>query len=128
MPLRTPCIPYRLLPLALGAALALAACGGGGGDDDDHVAERIDSAGRLALTDASSAQVRVLELDTDQTIASVNAQSASPVLYTSPGGRYALLTQGEATRVRLGPFANRAEADATMAKLSQAGLSGIVLP
>ena len=37
-------------------------------------------------------------------------------------------SKGEATRVRVGPFANRAEADATMNKLSRAGLSGIVLP
>lgn len=37
-------------------------------------------------------------------------------------------SKGEATRVRVGPFANRAEADATMARLTQAGLSGIVLP
>lgn len=37
-------------------------------------------------------------------------------------------SKGEATRVRVGPFASRAEADATMAKLAQAGLSGIVLP
>lgn len=37
-------------------------------------------------------------------------------------------SKGEATRVRVGPFASKAEADTTMAKLSQAGLSGIVLP
>ncbi|MDO5290490.1 MAG: hypothetical protein Q4F13_12765 [Pseudomonadota bacterium] len=92
----------RLLPLALGAALALAACGGSGGDDDDgHNAELIDSAGLLALTESGSATVRVLNLDDDSTAASVQAASAAPTLYGSPGGRYALLIQSEANQVQI---------------------------
>lgn len=36
-------------------------------------------------------------------------------------------SKGEATRVRVGPFASRAEADATLKKLSRAGVSGIIV-
>lgn len=89
----------RLLPLALGAALALAACGGDG--DDGHTPEQIDSAGLLTLTEAGSATVRVLNLDDGSTAASVQAASAAPTLYGSPGGRYTLLIQGDANRVQI---------------------------
>ena len=36
-------------------------------------------------------------------------------------------SKGEVTRVRVGPFASRAEAEAALRKLSQAGVSGIVV-
>jgi DedD protein len=36
-------------------------------------------------------------------------------------------SKGEATRVRVGPFASRAEADAALRKLARAGVSGIVV-
>lgn len=36
-------------------------------------------------------------------------------------------SKGEATRVRVGPFASRAEADAALRKLSRAGVSGIIV-
>ncbi|KZE34964.1 SPOR domain-containing protein [Crenobacter luteus] len=37
-------------------------------------------------------------------------------------------SKGEVTRVRVGPFASRAEADATLRKLAGAGVTGIVVP
>ena len=37
-------------------------------------------------------------------------------------------SKGEVTRVRMGPFASRAEADATLRRLAKAGVSGIVVP
>lgn len=90
----------RLFPLALGAALAVSACGGSGGADGDrHQAERIDSAGLLALTEAGSPSVRVLDLDAGRVSASLNAKADAPVLYGSPGGRYTLLLQDERVQV-----------------------------
>lgn len=37
-------------------------------------------------------------------------------------------SKGEVTRVRMGPFASRAEADAALRRLAKAGVSGIVVP
>lgn len=83
------------------AALALlAGCGGGldGQDDtdpghDDGDGTSIDTAGRLALTEAGSLTLRIHDLDTGSLEASHNLQNAPSALYASPGGRYAVVAQ-----------------------------------
>jgi hypothetical protein len=80
----------------LGALLCavLTACGGGGGGDGDrHENTTIDTAGRLAIAEDSATALRIYDLDSarvESTLALANPPSA---LYTSPGGRYALVFQ-----------------------------------
>lgn len=88
----------RNFPLkrALGAcafATLLAACGGGGGSEPEHEHTRIDTAGRLALSEDAGNVLRMYELD-DARVASTFALANPPsAVYASPGGRYALAVQ-----------------------------------
>ncbi len=103
MPDRTfPTASSRLLPLALAAtlALALAACGGSGGEDE-HVEERIDSAGLLALGEAGSTALRLLDLDRDAVTHTLTLAAPPSALRASPGGRYALAVQRTQDRVQV---------------------------
>lgn len=88
--------------LAVGAALALSACGGGGDNDNaGHTPERIDSAGLLALTEAGKATVRLLDLDKGSVVSSFTTTDAPAAIVTSPGGRYALAVQRLQDRVQV---------------------------
>lgn len=95
MPSQTHLHPPKLLLVAAAAAIALAGCGGGGGDDDTHEHEhtRIDTAGRLAIAESGAATLRLHDLDSGRTEASLLLANAPSAVYASPGGRYALALQ-----------------------------------
>ncbi|QTD43902.1 hypothetical protein [Ottowia testudinis] len=84
--------PRAWSALAVAAALVLAACGGSDGDAG-HAAERVDSAGLLALTEAGKTTVRLLDLDKGAVTHSLATAAAPSAIVTSPGGRYALAVQ-----------------------------------
>ena len=86
----------RLGALTVACAALLAGCGGGGGgatDTDDHAGERIDSAGRLAVLQADSANVRIWDLDEGKLAQSFALDHPPAAVYASPGGRYAIALQ-----------------------------------
>lgn len=87
------CRTSRFRSLALLAFTAVLAACGGGGSDSDHEPETIDTAGRLALAEADKPVVSVLDLDTSRMEASFTVANAPSALYTSPGGRYAVVMQ-----------------------------------
>ncbi|HVL77519.1 MAG TPA: hypothetical protein VM406_16015, partial [Noviherbaspirillum sp.] len=83
-----------LAPVLLCAAIALAACGGGGHEDGHHDdAYHIDTAGRLVIAADAAASVRVYDLDSSQVHATHTLANPASALYTSPGGRYAVVMQ-----------------------------------
>jgi len=87
----------RLRPVAssvlLLSAAMLAACGGSSGGDEPHEHTDIDTAGRLALFDTDASQLKVLDLDNSEVIASMAVDGEAPRLYASPGNRYAVAIQ-----------------------------------
>lgn len=86
----------------LAAALALTACGGGVPAEDDHEHENvfIDTAGRLAIAEAGSATLRILDLDSGAVEASYTMDNEPSAVYASPGGRYAVVVQRLQDRVQ----------------------------
>ena len=88
--------PFSLRPIAssvLLSAAMLAACGGSSNSDDEHEHTDIDTAGRLALFDTGAKQLKVLDLDNSEVIASMAMDGEYPRLYASPGNRYAVAIQ-----------------------------------
>lgn len=79
------------------AALLVAACGGGVDDeahDDDHDEVTIDTAGRLALSEAGSPTLRLHELDAGGSVEATHTLDHVPSsLYASPKGRYVVAMQ-----------------------------------
>lgn len=104
--MRTPLLKSLLNPLSLmaslGVALLVSACGGGvdSQDKDDHVNVYIDTAGRLAVTEANASTVRIHDLDSGSVEASHVMTSVPSAVYASPGGRYAVLPQRLQDRVQ----------------------------
>ena len=90
-------------PIAVATALLLAACGGSGNGDSehDHEAESIDSAGRLAVTDAGSPVVHIHDLDQDLAVEATHpSDHPGSAIYASPQGRYAVVFQASANQVQ----------------------------
>lgn len=87
---------------ALAATLALAACGGGvpAEDEHDHGDVFIDTAGRLAIAEIGAPTVRIVDLDSNAVEASYAMDNEPSALYTSPGGRYAVVVQRLQDRVQ----------------------------
>jgi hypothetical protein len=90
--------PFSIRPFAaslmIASATLLAACGGSSsGDDEPHEHTDIDTAGRLALFDADTSQLKVLDLDNSEVLASMAMDGEAPRLYASPGNRYAVAIQ-----------------------------------
>ncbi|MHA7811224.1 MAG: hypothetical protein ACX933_15535 [Marinobacter adhaerens] len=89
--------PSRLRPMAtsllLVSAAMLTACGGSSGSGDEHEHTDIDTAGRLALFDTDASQLKVLDLDNSEVLASMAMDGEAPSLYASPGNRYAVAIQ-----------------------------------
>jgi hypothetical protein len=83
------------LAAALCAAALVAACGGGldAEDDHDHRDTFIDTAGRLAVTEAGATTLRLHDLDTGSVHASHALDHVPSAVYASPGGRYAVVVQ-----------------------------------
>ncbi|KAA1176403.1 hypothetical protein FWJ25_00960 [Marinobacter salinexigens] len=79
----------------------LAACGGSssGNSDDGHEHTDIETAGRLALFDVDASQLKVLDLDSSEVLASMAMDGEAPGLYASPGSRYAVAIQRGDDRV-----------------------------
>ncbi|MBW3226786.1 hypothetical protein KUV25_09400 [Marinobacter adhaerens] len=71
----------------------LTACGGSSGSGDEHEHTDIDTAGRLALFDTDASQLKVLDLDNSEVLASMAMDGEAPSLYASPGNRYAVAIQ-----------------------------------
>ena len=88
--------PFTLRPLAASlmivSATMLAACGGSS-SDDPHEHTDIETAGRLALFDTDASQLRILDLDSSEILASMAVDGEAPRLYASPGNRYAVAIQ-----------------------------------
>ena len=89
--------PFSLRPTAtsvlLLSAAMLTACGGSSSSEDEHEHTEIDTAGRLALFDSDASQLKVLDLDNSEVLASVAMDGEAPRLYASPGNRYAVAIQ-----------------------------------
>lgn len=89
--------PFTLRPLAASlmivSATMLAACGGSSSSDDPHEHTDIETAGRLALFDTDASQLRILDLDSSEILASMAVDGEAPRLYASPGSRYAVAIQ-----------------------------------
>ncbi|WP_372999283.1 hypothetical protein [Marinobacter sp.] len=89
--------PFSLRPIAtsvlLVSAAMLAACGGSSSSEDEHEHTDIDTAGRLALFDTDASQLKVLDLDNTEVLASMAMDGEAPRLYASPGNRYAVAIQ-----------------------------------
>jgi hypothetical protein len=93
------------LALALLMALAFGITGCGGGDASDNVISdgsdhsggeddfSIDSLGRLAVTEAESSAVRIMDLDDRSMLATFSVAGTPSSLYSSPGYRYAVVVQ-----------------------------------
>lgn len=92
----------RILILATFASLA--ACGSGG-DSSTNVASdsgndfHIDSRGRLAITEAEVAAVRILDLDDNRIVGEIKTANPPSQLYASPSRRYAVAVQRMQDRV-----------------------------
>ena len=91
-------LSFPAKPLASGllllSATMLSACGGNSdGADDAHSNTDIDTAGRLALFDGDASELKVLNLDDSQVLASMAVTGEAPRLYASPGNRYAVAIQ-----------------------------------
>lgn len=80
--------PSRLRPMAtsllLVSAAMLTACGGSSSSGDEHEHTDIDTAGRLALFDTDASQLKVLDLDNSEVLASMAVDGEAPSLYASP--------------------------------------------
>lgn len=89
--------PFSLRPIATSALLVsaamLTACGGSSSSEDEHEHTEIDTAGRLALFDSDASQLKVLDLDSSEVLASMAMNGEAPRLYASPGNRYAVAIQ-----------------------------------
>ncbi len=90
----------NLLKVAVLATLA--SCGGGGGGDNNaHNNTKIDSNGRLVVTEKSSKTAHVYELNSAITLEARHALEYEPsAIYSSPQGRYAVLMQREKNQVQ----------------------------
>lgn len=90
-------ITFALRPLAASllivSAAMLTACGGSSSSDNPHEHTDIDTAGRLALFDTDASQLKVLDLDNSEVLASMAMDGEAPRLYASPGNRYAVAIQ-----------------------------------
>lgn len=84
--------PIRFVILALLSCL-VAACGSS--SEDDHKDFFIDTKGRLAIGESGATGVRILDLDTGQTVGTFALDHPPSALYASPGGRYVLAVQRE---------------------------------
>lgn len=88
---------FALRPLAASllivSAAMLTACGGSSSSDNPHEHTDIDTAGRLALFDTDASQLKVLDLDNSEVLASMAMDGEAPRLYASPGNRYAVAIQ-----------------------------------
>lgn len=92
---------WKCSALAWGCALMLAACGGSSSDvvvdehqdDEQHEHTHIDTAGRLLVLQADSAQVHVVDLDHSSVMQSYTLDQPASAVYASPGQRYAVLLQ-----------------------------------
>lgn len=92
----------RWLLASLAAAALLAACGGGieNEADDKHENIAIDTAGRLAVTEANATTLRIHDLDSGNVEASHVMTNVPAAVYASPGGRYAVVPQRLQDRVQ----------------------------
>lgn len=101
MPLTSSLARHSLLALALSSLLA--GCGGSDSDNDhsdhDHDHTDLSSAGRLALFDADSGDLRVLDLDSGDELDRFALDGSTPRLYSSPDKRYAVVIQREDNKV-----------------------------
>lgn len=61
--------------------------------DDEHQHTDIESAGRLALFDTDASELKVLDLDDGEILASFAISGEAPSLYASPGLRYIVAIQ-----------------------------------
>ncbi len=96
MPINPRSAHRRAALVALFSAALLAACGGGIDEiDEDHGSETItvDTAGRLVTTEHNARTLRVHDLDSNAVEASYQADNVPSALYSSPGGRYAVVVQ-----------------------------------
>lgn len=79
---------FALRPLAASllivSAAMLTACGGSSSSDNPHEHTDIDTAGRLALFDTDASQLKVLDLDNSEVLASMAMDGEAPRLYASP--------------------------------------------
>lgn len=97
--------PSTLRPMATSllmvSAVMLAACGGSSSSnsDDEHEHTDIETAGRLALFDVDASQLKVLDLDSSEVLASMVLDGEAPRLFASPGSRYAVAIQRGDDRV-----------------------------
>jgi hypothetical protein len=80
------------LLLAISTAALLAACGGGSDTPTDQ-ATRIDTAGRLAVSEFDKAALRIHDLDSGLAENTVTITGAAAAVYASPNGRYAVTVQ-----------------------------------
>lgn len=102
----SPISPRAPFPAALAltlTALALTACGGSSdsADADHHEADTIETAGRLAISEAAAPAVRIHDLDQAAAVEARHAVEGVPsAVYASPGGRYAVVYQGTAGLVQ----------------------------
>ncbi len=87
---------------ALITLAALAGCGGSGDSTDTHAhtQTRIDTLGRLAITEQDVAAVHIFDLDTRQIEARHSLAAPASALYASPGKRYAVAVQRTGDRVQ----------------------------
>ncbi|WP_228128454.1 hypothetical protein [Marinobacter daepoensis] len=93
--------PLAVSILLVSAGL-LAACGGSSSSSDSadgHDHTDIESAGRLALYDADSSAIKVVDLDHGDVLSSLALSGAAPTLVASPGYRYAVAIQRADDRV-----------------------------
>ena len=91
------------LALALVMALGIAGCGGSSSSDDvihdDHGHNggddqyRIETMGRLAVTESGSSEVRIVNLDDRSLLATFAMVGTPTALYPSSGNRYAVVVQ-----------------------------------
>jgi len=89
--------PFALRPLMalllIVSVTMLTACGGSSSSDEAHEHTNIDTAGRLALFDIGASQLKILDLDNREILASMAMDGEAPRLYASPGNRYAVAIQ-----------------------------------
>lgn len=97
-----PLSPRRWLFTGLALTSLLTACGGGIEEESEHQHEdiRIDTAGRLAVSEQGTSTLRLHDLDSGTVEASHVMQASPSAVYASPGGRYAVVVQATPGRIQ----------------------------